>query len=255
MTESQANEACGAATPTRRVWGFGATAGFGLVIFATFIGVNVAISIAFTMMTLSAGGGQGDAGPIVADMYDGDLTAIAIILSALVCVPLVLGAAALRRRATLIEYFALRLPKTRHLVLWLGAGSLFMLGSDTLTRFLGKPIVPDVMVRFYQSADFPQLLWIAMVFGAPLFEEFFFRGFLLRGFPESKSGIAAGVAITSLLWAISHVQYGYYEIGTIFFLGLLMGTARHLGESLWICIFMHGFMNSVAAMQTAWYAM
>jgi len=206
-------------------------------------------------MKLSAGGEHGDLDTFVTDTtHDGDLTAIAMIAGALVCVPLILCVAALRKRASLSEYFALRLPKIRTFVLWTGAGSFFMLASDALTLFLRKPIVPEVMVRFYQSADIPALLWIAMVFGAPFFEEFFFREFLFRGFPRSKSGIPAAVIVTSVLWSICHIQYGLYEIGTIFLLGLLLGAARHFGGSLWICIWMHGFMNLVANMQTAWYA-
>ena len=46
--------------------------------------------------------------------------------------------------------------------------------------------------------------------GCPVFEELFFRGFLLEGFRRTFLGTTGAVVLTSLLWAVIHTQYDLY---------------------------------------------
>ena len=56
--------------------------------------------------------------------------------------------------------------------------------------------------------------------------------------------------MTSLAWTVIHLQYGVYQMVTIFALGVLLGIVRLKTRSLWSCFFMHAFHNLVATIET-----
>jgi membrane protease YdiL (CAAX protease family) len=91
-----------------------------------------------------------------------------------------------------------------------------------------------------------------MVVAAPVFEELFFRGFLLAGFQRTILGTAGAVVVTSLLWAVIHTQYDLYYMATIFVRGVVLGLARVHSGSLILPIGLHAFVNGLATMQTAY---
>jgi membrane protease YdiL (CAAX protease family) len=93
------------------------------------------------------------------------------------------------------------------------------------------------------------LLWLSIIVAAPVFEEFFFRGFLIEGLRRGKLGDAGAIVLTSLFWASIHIQYGLYEIGTIFIFGLALGLARIGSRSLWVPVAMHMVANLVATLE------
>ena len=53
------------------------------------------------------------------------------------------------------------------------------------------------------------------------------------------------ILLTSLLWASSHAQYDFYEIGLVFVFGIVLGVARYRTRSLIVPIAMHGAMNLI----------
>jgi membrane protease YdiL (CAAX protease family) len=69
-------------------------------------------------------------------------------------------------------------PENEREVVWCGALIAFVAVSDLITVSMGRPIVPDVMLEGF-SAGQPIGLLLALLLLAPLFEELFFRGFLL----------------------------------------------------------------------------
>jgi len=121
--------------------------------------------------------------------------------------------------------------------------------SDGLTALMGRPIVPDIMVKAYQTAYFPPMLWLAVIVGAPLSEEIMFRGFLFKGILHSKLGGVGAVLMTSLIWSLIHAQYDWYGKATIFVSGLLIGSARLRTDSVYPGIVMHASMNLIATVQ------
>jgi uncharacterized protein len=98
------------------------------------------------------------------------------------------------------------------------------------------------------------LLWVAVVVCAPWGEEVFFRGFLFKGWLHSVLGGWGTVLLTSLIWAVIHLQYDLYGITTIFVGGLLLGYARLKSGSIYPPILMHTLMNVLAMTQTAFLA-
>jgi hypothetical protein len=113
--------------------------------------------------------------------------------------------------------------------------------------------MPDFMVDAYATAYFAPLFWLAIIVAAPLFEEVFFRGFLFEGFQHSRLGPLGAVFLTSLAWTILHVQYGAYELGTIFGLGVVFGVARLKTQSIYPPLAMHSLFNLFAMAQLVSY--
>ena len=121
--------------------------------------------------------------------------------------------------------------------------------SDQLAVLFRQPVVPEVMIEAYRTAYLPPLLWLALIVGAPLSEEVFFRGFLFKGVLHSRSGGGGAVLLTSLLWSVVHLQYNAFGVAVIFFTGLLFGYVRWKTGSIFPGILMHALMNALATLQ------
>jgi uncharacterized protein len=93
------------------------------------------------------------------------------------------------------------------------------------------------LLRAY--AGYPVLVWAGNVFVSPLFEEILNRGFLFRGFSSSFLGIWGAIILTSLAFALVHVQYNIYGLAMIFCWGIVLGTVRFWTKSLWSSIAIH----------------
>ncbi|MDD5700898.1 MAG: CPBP family intramembrane metalloprotease, partial [Dehalococcoidales bacterium] len=111
----------------------------------------------------------------------------------------------------------------------------------------------DFMVQTYETAVWLPLLWIAVIIFAPVFEEMFFRGFLLVGLKESRIGAPGAIVLTSITWAALHIQYDAFGLISILVLGIVLGIVRLKTGSLWSTIFLHSLWNTMAMVQTALY--
>ena len=159
-------------------------------------------------------------------------------------VPLVFGIAKLKKGSILKEYFSLNGFTGKTLGLWMVVFVVLYIGIGFLIEALGAKEIPDFMLNL----EFPTLLTqvlllIAVVVAAPIVEEVVFRGFLLKGFSQTFMGVHGAVIVTSVLWAVIHVQYEMVYVFSIFLIGLVFGYARIQTNSLYIPMIMHGLMN------------
>ena len=115
-------------------------------------------------------------------MENGTLLAISTLTTAIISAPLCVLCASLKPGHSVKDYLGLRAVPAWRTVRWLAPHILICVASDTLTWSLGRQVIPDFMLNAMTSTTFEPLLWIAVIVGAPLFEEFFFRGFLLPAF-------------------------------------------------------------------------
>lgn len=90
------------------------------------------------------------------------------------------------------------------------------------------------------------LLVLAVVVVVPIYEEWIFRGFIWSGFANSVLGVWGASIITSLMFAVIHLQYGMAEWLMIFALGMLFSIARIKTSSLWLAICLHILNNALA---------
>jgi membrane protease YdiL (CAAX protease family) len=78
---------------------------------------------------------------------------------------------------------------------------------------------------------------------APIVEEFFFRGLLLRSL-TARYGFHIGALTSSLAFAAMHFSQNYFLSTFVFSLSLCY--IYYLWRSLWICIFIHAAFNILA---------
>ena len=234
-------------------WGFWATLGFSAIIFALFFALQFLMMIAFLSLAKT------QHPELNLEVYakslssNGFFLAITVIVSGLICAPLTLLFAKLRKNISVKNYIGFRRPLKREWVRWLLILAAFLFLSDAVSLLLRQPIVPPFMVDAYKTAPFLPALLFAIIVVAPIFEEVFFRGFLFLGIRYSRLGPIGAIGITSFFWAIIHLQYDIYGIATIFVLGLLFGIVRVKTDSIYLLMVMHSLASLVATMETALY--
>ncbi len=185
-------------------------------------------------------------------LKDGPLISITTIASAAVQVGILALAARLARWPA-GEYLGLVRPATRPTLIAIAILIVFLLGYDALTYLLGRDIVTPFQVDTYRTArndgTLP-LLWLTFVFVAPFAEEIMFRGFLFRGWVRSERSAIPGILVISLLFAAIHVQYDWFGMLQVFFIGLLLAIARWRSGSTLLTILMHVLTNLWATIES-----
>lgn len=169
-----------------------------------------------------------------------------------IAVPLIFLFARLVSREPVAEYLGLRWPSIREVGGWV-LGTLAFIGfADLLTWSVGRDIVPSFMRETYLTAGHPVFLWLALLVAAPITEELMFRAFLFEGLVRSRLGAPGAAIVTSLAWALLHVQYDLTGIVTVFTVGILFAAARQMTRSLILCMLMHATMNLVATLEVVY---
>lgn len=232
------------------VWGLPGTLIWGLIIAILFV---VTQSIA---MGLYIGVNYGDLGQsefeiMMSDLQsNGAVLSICTFASLLVCGPLIIGVVKLKKNSNLKHYLGLQTVDFKTVRFWFIATICLIIASDLLTISLGKPIVHEFMSAVYKSTESPWILWLALIVAAPLFEEMFFRGFIISGISSTFLGSVGAIFISAAAWAVIHFQYDLYGIVLIFVTGVVFGVARIKSGSILLTIGLHSFMNFVATVQT-----
>ena len=234
-------------------WGLWATLGFSAIIFALFLALQILVAAAFVSLA------KAKHPELDLEVYAKSLSSngfcigIMAVVSGLICTPLTLLFTKLRKNISVKNYIGFKEPLKREWVQWLLILAAFLFLSDGISLLLHQTIVPPFMVDAYKTASSLPTFLFAIVVVAPIFEEIFFRGFLFQGIRYSRLGPIGAIGITSLLWAVIHLQYDIYGIATIFALGLLFGIARLKTDSIHLLMVMHSFVGLVATMETALY--
>lgn len=184
---------------------------------------------------------------------NGTVVSLSIMISCALMVAIILSIIRLKG-GSIRQYLAL---KPFSLAIGMGMFGLlviFMIGSQALTYLLDE--TPLVFVDpLYQSVSSVWLLVLAMVVIAPFYEELIFRGVLWSAITEQFTssayskhrGALVASGVTSLIFAVIHLQYGIYEISTIVVLALIFCYARVKSGSLLLPIVLH-IINNGAAM-------
>jgi hypothetical protein len=236
------------AQPPPRIWKFWGTLLWGLFIFAAMFGGQAAVIAWFVLWR----NGPIDVATAIG-VVGGGLT---ISLSVIMGLPAVLAALwiAIRlSRTPFADYLALRWTSWRNFLIGVVALSVLVVGWDLLSRATGRDVEPGFMADVLKSARADGALWLlvlAFCVAAPVSEEFFARGFLYRGWSESRLGPVGAILLSSLVWTALHLQYDWYFFGEVFSIGLLLGYLRYRFHSTWLTIILHGLNNLAAVVQT-----
>ena len=230
-------------------WGFWATLGFSAIIFGLFCALQILVATVFVSLA------KGQHPELNLEVYakslpsDGFCITMMVIVTGLICTPLTLLFAKLRKNISVKNYIGFREPLKREWGKWLPILAAFLFLSDAVTYLLHRPIVPPFMADAYKTASFLPALLFAIIIVAPMFEEIFFRGFLFQGIRYSRLGPIGAIGITSFFWAAIHLQYDIYGIATIFALGIFFGIARLKTGSIHLLMVMHSLASLVATIE------
>ena len=235
-----------AAATSIRPWGILPTFGLSALVAVSFVGIQLFVAFIWAFAAAFSHGGKLPRGW----ESNGLLLAIATCVSAPVAFGFTWLFAHLRKRGPARDYLGFRGVALKSMVFWTLALLGLVAASDLLTVRLGKPLVPEFMQNAYRTAGFVPVLWLALLIAAPVAEETVFRGFLFVGILHSRLGPLGAILITSLIWALIHVQYDAYGVFTVFVTGLLLGMVRLATGSLYATIFLHFLMNLIATVET-----
>ncbi|MFC1928471.1 CPBP family intramembrane glutamic endopeptidase [Chloroflexota bacterium] len=238
-------------TINRRVWGSWSTAGFGLIIGIVFVITQVIVIGTFVIIRIASNPALNLLQLANTLIDNGLVLALSTFATTIVCVGLIAIIIKFRRGTTFVEYLGFKRITRKTIFVLLAISAGFIILSDCLSLILGKPLNPEFMVNTYNTSVWPVLFWLALVIFTPAFEETFFRGFLFRGFIQSRIGVTGTIILTALIWALIHMQYDVYGIATIFVSGILLGIVRFKTDSLWSPLLIHAFNNLVSTLQVA----
>lgn len=228
------------------VWGGWGTLIWGLLIGVTFVAVQT-LFVGIYVGSITAGQGDAAARALYEQaISDGDVLSWATILSAVICTFLVWVAVVSKRGSSTKHYLGLHPVDKKSVLVWTLLFIGLLLVMDFVSSLLDRPVTPDVMREIYESADSKVLLFFATVIAASVFEELFFRGFLMEGFRRTFLGPWGSVILTAALWSLVHVQYDAYGIVTIFAIGLFFGLAKLRSGSTLFAMALHALNNAIA---------
>lgn len=163
---------------------------------------------------------------------------------------------AARRGGSMSSYLGLVWPHWRHMLVGLGlliATCAF--GHGLYYLFPSFDQTGEMIIEYRAIMGSPTALvlyWMTLVVTAPVAEEIIFRGFLMRGWSESRLGIAGTILLTSAVFAAIHLQYNVVTLLMVFALGVVLGVMRWRSGSTLLPIMMHAAWNLSAGV---WFMM
>lgn len=232
--------------PERKPLTTGQVVGFGILIYLLIIFIQVLVLIGLAVIKAL----RGSASSIEAIGGGGFYIAFVTILGGILGTGLIILITRYYQGRSFAEYLGLTGISLKQLGFWLLITVIYLVLLDACTYLLKRPIVTEYMDKAIETARFPWLLYFALIVAAPIFEELFFRGFLIKGLSLSRLKPIGAVILTSLCWSLLHLQYDWYGILQIFLGGLLFGYARLKSGSVYVTIGMHALQNLAATIET-----
>jgi len=145
--------------------------------------------------------------------------------------------------------FGLRVPEWLPALGWtLAAYAVFWLVAIVVGIAFGDPEEQDIVIDLKGEDSVVVLAGFAVMVCllAPLAEEFFFRGFLLRVLHE-KTNVVIAVAITGIAFGLVHLPSGdWIGMLVLSLFGMALCALFLLTSSLLPCIMLHAFHNSIS---------
>ena len=231
----------------RRAWGFWSTlAWFGAAV-SVHLTASILCGLGYAVWSVLAH----PSAAIDWDSPTADYIAVALSVTAAASV---LMYAARRAGPSAFGYLGLTRPSLRHVFVGLGLlVTLAFLNTGFFRLFPAYDPSPDLIHEYQAILGNPAALvwfWITLAVTAPICEEIIFRGFLMRGWSESRIGAAGAIMLSSLLFTAIHVQYNLPTLATVFGLSLVFGVMRWRSGSTVLTILLHMVWNISVGLTT-----
>lgn len=119
-----------------------------------------------------------------------------------------------------------------------------------LTSFVGNTVENSKTEAVQQNITFLTVLiaFISAAVISPLYEEFFYRGFIYRWL-RTRIGLKGALLISSFIFMIVHIPT-YNVMPVNFFSGVLFALAYERTGSIWPSVLIHGLTNGVYVLLT-----
>ena len=249
MSDAVNHDAAPPPVPTKRPvgpWGFWATMALSAAVAVVYLAVTIAVVAVFAVLEIVSSG-QRELGAIEqALLGNGLVTSVSVVVATVVCSALIVLLVKLRRSGPVHQYLGFRAVRVVTILRWFFAYLCLMFLAYGVFYLFDLEGGPNVVAQQYDSAVFPLLFLAAVVLVGPFFEEVFFRGFMFAGIERSRLGAPGAIVITSLLWAVIHIQYDIQTIVVILFLGFLLGVARVATGSITLTYAVHAAGNAAS---------
>lgn len=234
-----------------RTWKFFGTALWGV---AAFVAMSVA-QLGAIVVAIGLYADKSDMASIEAFAQHGALIAGSVLIG-LPAALLVLWLAVRLAGRSFVSYLALRWPRPGEIAFGLVASAALLVTLDGIAYLAGYPLSPEFALASMRTARESGLIWLVLLgfcVGAPIAEEFIFRGFLFRGWSTTFLGPTGAILLSSVLFAAVHLQYEWFYIAGIVLIGLLFGYLRYRSGSTWLTVMTHAFYNLMAGLQALWF--
>jgi CAAX protease family protein len=228
------------AVADRRAWGFWATLGWFGAAIASHFAVAILFGLGFAIWWIVAHGNMdvGTEPPAFESIT---------LVFAMLAPALLLTLAARHAGPSAKDYLGLTIPAKRYILIGLGLTAAFWCVSEVSDYLFPAFNQTPELVREYRAVMGNPLaltmFWITVLVSAPVFEEIIFRGFLMRGWSESRLGAMGAIMLSSLAFAAIHTQYNLYNMGFVLGLGLVLGVMRWRSGSTTLTIMLHAAWN------------
>ncbi len=235
--------------PPARPWGFWMTLVWALA--GSIVMVVTQTIGALPVLFMRAAGKRPE--QLEALLAEAEFDGLVLSASTLFCTPAMalfaMGVAKLTRMP-LRDYLGLVWPSWRAMAISLAVMLVYITAVDSANLLMGRPVVPEFMLKVYQTAGFAPLLLVVLVVAAPLWEELCFRGLLWRGWAASPLGPVGAALLSSLCWTALHIQYEWLDLAAIFAGGVVLGVVRWKSGSVLLTMLLHAVQNLVAFIET-----
>jgi membrane protease YdiL (CAAX protease family) len=123
-------------------------------------------------------------------------------------------------------------------VAWFQIARVKKLSGDKLD----KAMVTLKRIKIVPRTHAELILFLAVAVNAGIWEELFYRGFLIW-FLTPLAGVAAAVVMSSALFGIGHIYQGWRGVLMTGFVGLVLGILYVLTASLWWVMAVHALID------------
>ncbi|MDB6150004.1 MAG: family intrarane metalloprotease [Chthoniobacter sp.] len=244
------------APPPRGPWSFWATLGFGLLAMGVMVAAQAIVGIVFAVTTMAQQYGRHGRNAIDPDRIAQELASNPLMLAIAMFVSLpAVGLALwlmihLRRGPGLLDYLGLRGFRVSQFIFWAVVLTGVVYGGEWFLKRAGDRSGQQFMADLLAQGSHLPMLITAVVLGAPLLEEFLFRGFMYRGMAVRRHSVWLAILIPNLLWTLLHVQYQPATMAVLFCMGLVFGCARHFSGSTMLAVLLHALSNALGTIST-----
>jgi membrane protease YdiL (CAAX protease family) len=231
-------------------WGFFATMTWAVVIMATHASLQLGTFAAVAKWYHTAPAEAAFWELVYSATDNGYFFSLSIFVTTIVGCAAIARIVKLKPGSSLVEYLAIKPVSLRTMLAWSALLVVLLFLEGAIGEVLGLRFSDDFMPTIYATSSPAWMLWLAVIIGAPLFEETFFRGFLFAGLATSFVRPIGAAVVTAAMWTALHMQYDGVGTALLFFLGLLLGAARIASGSLLAPLGIHALENLLALLKT-----